>query len=194
MNFTPKELAFIQDTDFLITKSTILQKMTEVFNNIQGGLNEVRDQMLWKDAPMTFKISRGESYRQLPYLVLDYPAFFSRNDIMCFRTMFWWGHFYSATLHLQGQFLEQFRPCIQKNLDLLENQDIYISAGQTPWEYHYEVDNYLSYDRTLLKKQLTRHFIKISQKYTLETGPTLPEKVLDFFLLIQKLITPAITC
>ena len=50
----------------------------------------------------TPKIAKGENYLQLPYVLLDYPRCFDKENIFAIRTMFWWGNFFSITLHLSG--------------------------------------------------------------------------------------------
>ena len=56
------------------------------------------------------KISRGENYRGLPYLILDYPAYFSQKDIFAFRTMFWWGHFFQCRTTSTGDIFAATHP------------------------------------------------------------------------------------
>ncbi len=35
--------------------------------------------------------------------MLDYPRAFGRDSIFACRTFFWWGRFFSLTLHLAGR-------------------------------------------------------------------------------------------
>jgi hypothetical protein len=74
-----------------------------------GGINEMMkkelasfDHLFGDIQCLNGKISRGENYQLLPYIILDYPSYFSRNNIFAVRTMFWWGNFFSITLHLSG--------------------------------------------------------------------------------------------
>ena len=48
------------------------------------------------------KISKGDSYLDLPYFVLDYPRLFSKEDVFAYRVMVRWGHEISFTFHLGG--------------------------------------------------------------------------------------------
>ena len=70
------------------------------------------------------KIFRGENYRQLPYLVLDYPKHFSKESVLAFRTMLWWGNFFSCTLHLQGKALDERRSSLIQNWRSFRKKDI----------------------------------------------------------------------
>ena len=137
---------------------------------------------------MSGKISKGENYRNFPYLVLDYPATFSKEDIFAFRTMFWWGSFFSFTIHLQGRFLEQYRQHFSANIEKLASHDTFICVNSSPWEYHYEADNYKLLhpsDHDLMN----RHpFLKISKRIELRQWENLPKEASDFLKFLLEII------
>jgi hypothetical protein len=67
------------------------------------------------------------------------------NEIHVFsiRTFFWWGNFFSISLHLAGGFKVLFeRKLKQKKIMLPEG--IFICIHETPWQYHFESDNFMS--------------------------------------------------
>jgi hypothetical protein len=185
MNFSNKEESVMKDIDFLLTKSLILEKVKHMFGQIRDRLNEISNDSDLNTSPYTRgKISKGENYRQLPYLVLDCPAEFNGNHIFTYRIMFWWGHFFSATIHLQGDHLEKYRDAIVKNITLLLERDVYISIGHTPWEYHYGNDNYapLTVDHESHIRDCD--FLKLSQKYELDNWQSVPIEVVQFYELL----------
>lgn len=191
--FSGHELEVMTDLHFLQTKNRVTEKvrllLEEVCREIQSSLSEATEKN--KLAEIAFsrpKISRGEQYRGLPYQVLDYPAAFSNEDIFTFRTMFWWGHHFSVTLHLQGKYLENHLADLKANFDLLLDKNIYISTGDTPWEYHYEPDNYKllsSEDKSFMEK---RAFLKLSSQIALKDWQRLPGRVLAFFELMLQVL------
>jgi hypothetical protein len=192
MQLTEKELSLIQDTDFLLTKSQVLQKVTLL-------LEDTRDQLKYTISDLGFvfppdlniesgKVSRGENYLMLPYQVLDFPALFSRKDVFAFRTMFWWGHFFSLTLHLQGQLLDHFKGRIWKNREELIGRDIFIGVGDGPWQYHYGSDNYLPYTRDHEKMLRETKFLKLSKKISLESWRDLPLEATNFLKLMVSIL------
>lgn len=134
------------------------------------------------------KISRGENYLNLPYMVLDYPAYFKSEDIFAYRTMFWWGNFFSATLHLEGVSLEKVREKLSSNINELTGKQIYICKGETPWQYHYGKDNYELI--TLNHKDFMKRcsFIKLSKKIDLNDWKGLPAFSTDFLTLLLKYV------
>ena len=64
------------------------------------------------------KISKGENYKGLPWLVLDYPRYFNKEDIFAIRTLFWWGNFFSITLHISGKYKMRYE---KKIIDSFES-------------------------------------------------------------------------
>ncbi len=185
MTFSQKELAMIQDCEFLRTKIIISAKVSELLAETRASLKTV-----WEIDKLSFtprksfnngKISKGDNYLGLPYQVLDFPATFSQNNAFAFRTMFWWGNFFSATLHLEGAPLDLYRNSIRKNFSLLTNQNIFIGVGDSPWQYHYELDNYepLTANHTAFIDDCK--FLKLSIKLDLDRWQELPSFSSGFF-------------
>ncbi|NND33641.1 MAG: hypothetical protein HKN76_13720 [Saprospiraceae bacterium] len=192
MQLTNKEFELIQDVDFILTKVSVLNKMRLL-------LERVRLEMISVviDSDFNFpvgvnlssgKISKGENYRSLPYQVLDYPAYFDRENIFAIRTMFLWGHFFSCTLHLQGMHLDRYRENIWENRNKLIEQDLYISVGETPWQYHYEQDNYVYYTKE--QEDHLKHpvFLKLSKKVALGDLERLPAESGKFIKLMLSIL------
>ncbi|GAB4092681.1 hypothetical protein GCM10028786_16080 [Flaviaesturariibacter terrae] len=89
------------------------------------------------------KISKGENYLGLPYLVLDYPRSFDSRSILAVRTLFWWGHSFSSTLHLAGAWKELLAPEIIAAYPVLSKNNYFIGVNEEdPWQHHFEEDNY----------------------------------------------------
>src|SRR5712671_4795594 len=101
------EMELVNNADLILTKNAILKKAYRLLGNLQ--VEQQKYIMLHpsglpaKVSASTFKISKGENYKELPYLVLDYPRLFEQENIFAVRTMFWWGNFFSITLHLSGR-------------------------------------------------------------------------------------------
>ena len=146
--FSPQEINCFQDKDFLLTKVRVIKKVTLLLSDIQQGIKGfLKGQEL--DFPKGTdlndgKISKGERYQDLPYVILDFPKLIHRERVFALRTMFWWGNELSCTLHLQGEVWEGFREVFKQNYSKLLNQEVYFCVGENPWEYHFESDNYKS--------------------------------------------------
>lgn len=176
-------MEFLQDTHFLLSKHTIIHRLQKLLALTERSLVRQVQEAMSLPLPdgcqkAAGKVSRGENYLGLPYLVLDYPRLFQKQDIFVFRTMCWWGHFFSCTLHLQGSLLEQYRENIRQNLPIASlPPDTYLCVNDTPWEYHFGPDNYQlleSLSAENLNALLEKDFIKISRKIPLEQYQQLP--------------------
>jgi len=170
--FTPSELQTLHNTDFFLVKTSAIKKIEHLFAEARDEIKNVIEKeniSFPKEVDAhTGKFFRGENYLGLPYLVLDYPKYFSKESVVAFRIMFWWGSFFSFTLHLQGSFLEEQRNTLIKNIPSLKKKNIYICVNNNPWQYHYKKDNYLPIDKLsdaeLKRLLLEKEFIKFSRK------------------------------
>ena len=102
----PAEMELVSSPEIILTKNAILQKIRSFLEEVQIKqfeiLKEYSSQLTQEVLSTSPKISRGENYKGLPWLVLDNPRHFRHNNIFAIRTMFWWGNFFSITLHLSG--------------------------------------------------------------------------------------------
>ena len=197
MNLSKKELAVLENTDFLLTKGEALKKIRALLVLTRQELTKSLSTSSFrfpKGMELTKgKISRGENYQKLPYLVLDYPGLFTIESIFAFRVMFWWGHFFSATLHLQGLPLAQHRSSISENLDGLISRNVFIGVGDSPWHYHYEQDNYVPVNGSHRDLINNLSFIKLSRKLELKNWREVPSFSVDFLHYLLSVLKPDLT-
>jgi hypothetical protein len=93
-----KEMELVRDAGFILTKLAVIDKVYAMFGNIVH-----RWQQRYADAPgLSPKIARGESYQQLPYVMLDLIRVFTPGLCLSIRVFFWWGNYFSCTLHSKG--------------------------------------------------------------------------------------------
>ncbi len=192
MNLTKKEISLIKDTDFLLTKSEIIKKLESIFKETESS---IREQLCDRsfNFPNTLditsgKISKGENYNGLPYLVLDYPALFKKNNIFAFRTMFWWGKFFSSTLHLQYKSLDFFRENLISGIEEFTAHQVFISVGETPWQYHYEQNNYQKCTISHADHIENCSFLKLSRKFSLDKYQKVPQLSTEFFRFLLNIL------
>ena len=191
LKFDSEELHLLSDSNFLLAKRRIQEKITGLLENLQTDLAHQCTDKLSIDINTLFnppKISKGENYKGLPYHVLDFPAVFQNENILAFRTMFYWGNFFSATLHLQGEFLNQNRQALLDNFEKLIETNCYICVHETPWEYTYSKDNYEQLSLQHRAKIQKDNFIKLSIKIALEDYSSLNKKVNDFYFVLIPLL------
>ena len=93
------------------------------------------------------KISKGENYLGLPYIILDYPRYSDSKDLFFIRQMFWWGHFFSSTLQVKGKYKKALLKEIHKDKMSNATNAYFIGIHEDPWKHHFEKDNYKSLTR-----------------------------------------------
>ncbi len=169
------EQQLVINTDWILTKRKIMHKV----NALLGAISEhqklvIENESNWLPAEVvhsTPKIAKGENYLQLPYMLLDYPRCFNDGNIFAVRTMFWWGNFFSITLHLSGVYKEKFQQKIIENIAGVK-QDVFICINEDQWQHHFEADNYASIkDLETGKLQemiIKKEFIKLAVKFPLQ--------------------------
>ena len=136
------------------------------------------------------KIFRGENYKLFPYIILDCPKLFTTNSIFAFRTMFWWGHEFSFTLHLQGESMELFRNSVHENIESAVQKDIFYCVNDTPWQYTFDRENYVPLEEIISEKNkiLKTPFIKLSRKLPVESIDLVQGYSLESLKLFMRLI------
>jgi len=175
IDLSPRELEILHDREFLKTKAQVTAKILELLRQVEKELHT-----LIQASPFQFpqgtldqsgKISRGEKYRGLPYLVLDYPRKFQTQSTFAYRTIFLWGDSFSNTLHLAGEDLDSCRASLKTKIENLRGQDFFVCNNKSQWEHHFGPDNYVRLDDLEKKdcQDLIDHqpFVKFARKLEL---------------------------
>jgi hypothetical protein len=168
------QLDALRETRFFDLKREVTHFISQQFAALQACLREE-----WLRFPQAHpaelpraKISKGEQYLGYPYVNLDYPRQFSRERVFAFRSLLWWGHHFSFTLHLQGTVLDAVSGREERLQQELAGKGYWWCVNRQPWDYHYGKDNYRPLDALpaeSLSRQLTeRGFVKLSRKLELE--------------------------
>ncbi len=196
LTLSAEELQLVENTHWILTKRIIIDKVNFLFGNLSGvlrqhisGHKDYLPQAIIHSIP---KIAKGENYLQLPYVLLDYPRCFDKENIFSVRTMFWWGNFFSTTLHLSGSYKAIFEAAIQKNIQVLQHDDFYICMNDNEWQHHFEADNYLPLN-TLKAAEITgiiqqQRFIKVAVKFSLQQWNEMPGLLEKSFLNLLQLV------
>ena len=142
IQLSDSELELACNADIILTKNSIINKTIALLGSVEEAIGQQADRgKLFSISP---KISRGEYYQGLPYVVLDYPRYSRSPDLGFIRSMFWWGHFFSSTLQLSGNLKEKYIPIIEASYSLLAEKEYFIGINTDPWQHHFEESNYIS--------------------------------------------------
>jgi len=144
LRLSQAEAELMQNASVILTKNSILKKVASGLESLQdwqwqqAELHGLREKAEFSRQP---KISRGENYLGLPYYVLDYPRHSAKDQMFFIRTMFWWGNFFSVTLHISGDYVRQYSHHLSYYFYNLQSN--YIGVNENPWVHHFEEDNYV---------------------------------------------------
>lgn len=190
ITLSAKELELVCNIDWILTKHTIIHKVVQQFSEVLLKMQEITEQhkphlpkeIFSKDG----KISKGENYKGLPYVMLDYPRYFEKEETLAIRTLFWWGNFFSTSLQLAGNAKKAAAPNLLTNFLQLQQQGYWLCISDNPWQHHFEEDNYVpmqSLTHTRFKTLLTKKpFIKISKKIDLQQWDNMALFVMQSFI------------
>jgi len=139
------ELEKVMASDFFLTKQSIITSVYELFKmqaalltNIIPNYDGFATHFSIAGIP---KIYKGENYRGLPYVMMDYPSRFEGTDIFALRTFFWWGNHFSIHLLLKGKYKEAMQERIVKNI--VCSNGIYTCVNKNAWQYNFDSENYV---------------------------------------------------
>jgi hypothetical protein len=139
ISLSDAEATLIGNAEVILTKNSIIQKTVALLAGLQEKLEIEGKMMNLSSSP---KISKGENYRGLPYVVLDYPRISQDEGLFFIRSMFWWGHEFSSTLQLAGRYKEAALPGLLPAVQTLAGKDYFIGVNEDPWQHHFETTNY----------------------------------------------------
>ncbi len=170
IQLSKREMELVNNTDWIFTKQLIIEKVYLLLGQLHDEYKKkiVREKRFLPSQLLKpgGKISKGENYKGLPYVILDYPAFFSKQKILAVRTLFWWGNFFSIALHISG---ENFKGITisDEAIEFLKQRNFSICVNENEWEHHFHSSNFVSVNEMnnrALKKLNEKHFLKIAKK------------------------------
>ena len=197
LQLSAEEMTLVSDPSWILTKNSIMERavqlMAELSQRYEPELAGLREILMSAGSPLPAnwdrpKISRGENYQGLPYVVLDQPRWFGKEDILAIRTMFWWGHYFMVTLHLKGAMQVRFASELGRHAKALATSGFHIATSGDEWEHELEGDNYRLLQADSISKGEMYPFIKLSAKCSLDRWNESPEILFGLFrILVQAL-------
>ncbi len=174
LQLSQTETDLVRNTDWILTKHEIIKKVYELLGELYlFQQNEVshNEKVFPENAiKRSGKISKGDNYRGLPYVILDYPASFEKENLFIVRTMFWWGNFFSVTLHLSGQNIERIKQDPKELFAFLQQHNFFVCVNEEEWQHHFEENNYVpvtGLSQKDLEKFYECKFLKVAKKISL---------------------------
>ena len=186
IHLSANEWKMIRETDWIFVKKQINLKVFELLGSLAAENRIVIPSKTGLPEEVRLsepKITKGEQYKDLPYILLDYPKVFGREGVFAVRTIFLWGKQFSVTLHLSGKYKQQYESAFIKNY--LPKQNHYCcfeSFCSSEWEHEVVAPYYLP-TIEINSDQLAAYvrsstFMKLGIPFSLDEWDLLPEKLL----------------
>src|ERR1035437_5125212 len=110
IQLSPQEMELVQNSEWILAKHSIIKKVYSMFGDLNELINAEPESFNYlfpeKNKNQNGKISKGENYRHLPYVILDYPAFFDKENIFAVRTIFC-GEIFLVSLCIYQEFISK---------------------------------------------------------------------------------------
>lgn len=193
-----QERQLMADTGWILTKQVVIGKVYALLGQwseqVKIILEKEKDWLPEAVLNAEPRIYRGENYRQLPYVLLDHPRLFNGGDAFAVRTMFWWGHFFSLTLQLDGAYKKMFEDRLLLRTGLLCGDAFFIGMGDDPWQHHFEPGNYKPVNQmneSELEYEIrNKRFIKLAIKFPLDEWDILPGRLEEGLKILIETLKP----
>jgi hypothetical protein len=138
----------------------------------------------------SYKISKGENYKGLPWVVLDHPRKFGQNDILI-RTLFWWGKYFVTTLHLAGKYKNEYAPKLRSGYDELAKSGFSFYMNDDPWQHEVSNESYVSLSKITTAEMInqeTKGFVKIAKAVPLSDIEVAQQKLEQDYEAILRIV------
>jgi hypothetical protein len=185
LRLSAEEMQLVTDPGWILTKNSVMGKVV----GMMAALSEKWQELAPPDlAPGVWepKISKGENYKGLPWVMLDYPRIFGKEDVFAIRTMFWWGHEFSLTLHLKGIYMQAYVPVITRRWEKLAAAGFHVGISEKEWEHEHTTLNYQPMDESM---PVGQSFFKISARCGLEQWDEAPAILTGYFTTLMRLLS-----
>lgn len=190
LGLSAEERRLVLDPGVILTKNRIIDKVYALFGVMADELRALP----WPEGTelASPKIARGENYRGMPFVMLDFPRLFSNQHVMAVRTHFWWGNYISVVLHLKGMY--QQRHVEQVAGAGWRLQDSWVACTDDEWEHamvepFWKPVNSMSADA--FREHIGHHaFLKIGRKFPLETEE-MGKALIDTYTMLSDILQPS---
>lgn len=192
LGLSAEERRLVLDPGVILTKNRIIDKVYALF----GAMADELRALPWPEGTelASPKIARGENYRGLPFVMLDFPRLFSSQHVMAVRTHFWWGNYISVVMHLKGMYQQRYGEQVAGVG--LRLKDSWVACTDDEWE-HAMVEPFWKPVNSMAADAFQEHigqhpFLKIGRKFPLENDD-MGKDIVDVYKTFSLLLNPSPT-
>lgn len=138
-------------------KQKIIRTISDGFHGLGNWIMEE----YYSDAKQGFKVTRGENYIDMPYVVLDTPQLKSNELEGKLRIMFWWGHYISLQFFLNTSSLALPDP------SLIKSNSYFILTGDNLFNNELNAADFCRLDEYKQEMSTNQEITKICMKVDL---------------------------
>jgi hypothetical protein len=184
------ELEMVTNAELILTKNRIIRKVMELFGEVSAVAQTSLAQGLLRDLPevqaMGPKISKGEQYQELPWVMLDYPRLFSNQHVLAIRCFFWWGHDVSMVLHLKGDYAEKYRAALAANH---WGAEMLFDTGTDEWNNDLTHPDFQAIQQIPASAWQERSYIRIATKIPLREWDRIESFLINQYQYFNQVLT-----
>lgn len=165
VTLSPQEWALVQDPAVIFTKNLIIEKVYALMGQAAASYVQVTDLLPEEEKGewlrWTPKISKGEKYLDLPWVMLDYPRYYAEQDTRAIRSFFSWGNGFSIHLILKGSSSDHW----VKNFSYWKKNSRHgwmLDLSDDAWQHHYDARRCVPLSDLREEDVQNRSFIKYS--------------------------------
>ena len=189
IRLSEEEQNLVMNGDWILTKNRVLDQISSFLAELQLSQSKLISQQAGLPEELLAipaKLTKGENYLGLPYRVLDYPRLFGQEDIFAIRTLFWWGHYFTVSLLLGGEWKRKISGTLITAMDQLKVTDHFICNTENHWINDIGPENYRKISelsREAWEKIIHEQtFIRISTRHVLSDWESMEERLLGDFV------------
>lgn len=190
IRLSSREMDLLKNAEWILTKNAVMQKAFALLEEVQQQIWPYKKVSLSDLSIISPKISKGDNYEGLPWLMLDYPRNFEKENIFAIRCFFWWGNYFSITLHLSGNYKKRFEKKLLSHHSFWQKNNYYISNSDAEWTHavtapaYTPITNFSAKDVEIALQE--RSFVKLVKVFSFDKWDTMPallaeahQKILD---------------
>jgi len=187
-----REIEVLKELEFFLDKKEITEKTYVLFSELTEHLKNSatfnRVSFPVGTDVVRGKISKGENYLGLPFIILDFPRLFTTDQYFAFRTFLWWGNFISNTFLISGEQLPLVRENFLERFTILSKKGVWLCISDSPWNHHFKKDNFIPLN-SLSKRdamEIFKHqnFLKVARKLSIAKVNGLVDFSLESFTVL----------
>lgn len=166
------EFDLLRNTEWIHRKRETLKKIDHLFYAVSENLNAIPIFQDFKSKHPELKyrpkVNKGEMLQGLPFRILDFPVFYSKENVLAFRLLFWWGQPIYNMLHVKGTYLNRVN-FTELNAALSNQENLGFRNSGAEWDFDFDVET----PKSVENKDAA--FIQVWKKHPLEKLAQLPE-------------------